>query len=390
MTSNHVHESRLENFGKRLASGIVLSVGVLFVFYKSPSIATSGITSLLVSMCLYEYSWLSVRIKASVLKGIPSNDIAVDYEKYVLKMIFPNWSRRPFIFASALSVMLSTAACALAIAAYQFIDEDILPHIFSTLLLPYIVIATFGTTLAVAFAPSFIAATMIIFSQVSFSFIVNNSLLCPVNETRCIFIIDSSFMIISGFFAMVILHLMTSKTIEAAAVSILLDILAFLYVVGFLQVLVNFVVFSTKSDSRKLFVVLLLSVWAADSGSYFTGNLLRICKYSRAHHLAPTISPNKDVEGTIGGVLFAIAMMFGAVYWTNFSRPVFDLLAMTIVGIIFGRLGDLFESMIKRAAGVKDSSSLIPGHGGIMDRIDALLFASVVYCVFNLNDRLFH
>jgi phosphatidate cytidylyltransferase len=98
--------------------------------------------------------------------------------------------------------------------------------------------------------------------------------------------------------------------------------------------------------------------------------------------LAPAISPKKTVEGAMGGILFGTAAMFaGGLRLFPAATPVILLLASaTVVGM--GIVGDLFESLLKRSAGVKDSSTLIPGHGGVLDRIDSWLFAGPVYYVF--------
>ncbi|KDO27878.1 hypothetical protein SPRG_07150 [Saprolegnia parasitica CBS 223.65] len=380
-------ESPRQNFVKRLVSGVTLASAVLVFFYASPNMATSGIASLVVAMCLYEFAWLSDRIKASLRKPLPASPTAIDHAQSLIGRVSPV-RHRPIALLAALSATI--LASALAVGAYYCIDVHIEPSAFQQLLLPYVAMATFGTSLAVLYAPSLVAATVIVIAQGSFSLVVCNSLLCPVAEARCVFIMDSSFMLIFGSCAMYLVHVLTATTTSEAVAAIVLDQLALIYVVGTSQILVNFVVFSADSETRKLIVVLLLTVWAGDSGSYLVGSVLRLYKYTTVRFLAPHLSPNKDIEGTVGGILFALSMMFLAVYLTGFSRPMVGNVLMTIVGFAFGRVGDLFESMIKRAAGVKDSSAMIPGHGGIMDRVDALLFASVVFCIFTMDNRLFH
>ncbi len=122
---------------------------------------------------------------------------------------------------------------------------------------------------------------------------------------------------------------------------------------------------------------LLLVVWFADIGAYFAGKALG------RHKLAPNISPGKTWEGALGGwvlvmLLASVAIGSGACAPNLFSRLAGEmgwlraLLAITIL-VAFSVVGDLFESLLKRQAGVKDSSGLLPGHGGVLDRIDALL-----------------
>jgi phosphatidate cytidylyltransferase len=97
------------------------------------------------------------------------------------------------------------------------------------------------------------------------------------------------------------------------------------------------------------------------------------------HPLAPTVSPKKTIEGAVGGVIFGTAAMVAGGHWL---LPLVDLPRLAVAGlavVVLGICGDLFESRLKRLANVKDSSSLIPGHGGVLDRIDALLFATPAF-----------
>jgi phosphatidate cytidylyltransferase len=121
--------------------------------------------------------------------------------------------------------------------------------------------------------------------------------------------------------------------------------------------------------------LLMLTVMVSDSAQYYTGRAFGRRK------LAATISPKKTIEGAAGGFVFGAACLAVAGSWwlPTLSTAVRLLLGLTVVAL--GIAGDLFESMLKRSAGVKDSSRLIPGHGGILDRIDALLFAAPVYYV---------
>jgi phosphatidate cytidylyltransferase len=115
-----------------------------------------------------------------------------------------------------------------------------------------------------------------------------------------------------------------------------------------------------------LFTVVL--VWVGDTAAYFVGRSIGRWK------MAPTISPNKTWEGAGANFLGAlfVAAVFG--YWTGIQPA--HMLAMAAVGSVAGQLGDLFESAWKRSAGVKDSGTILPGHGGMLDRIDALILAA--------------
>jgi phosphatidate cytidylyltransferase len=112
----------------------------------------------------------------------------------------------------------------------------------------------------------------------------------------------------------------------------------------------------------------LFIIWATDTGAYFIGRAIGKRK------LWPEISPNKTIEGSLGGVISALIV--AAVYYAiaDFDQTLTALLMMTVVLSVFGQIGDLVESAFKRHYGVKDSGKILPGHGGILDRFDSLLF----------------
>ena len=124
----------------------------------------------------------------------------------------------------------------------------------------------------------------------------------------------------------------------------------------------------TRMDGLIYVVFALLIVWTTDSGAYFTGR-----KFGKKK-LWPEISPNKTVEGVYGGVLAAIVFAFVLNWLFPFADSLLQLLFVTIAASIIGQFGDLAESAIKRHYHVKDSGTLLPGHGGILDRFDSLLF----------------
>ena len=121
-------------------------------------------------------------------------------------------------------------------------------------------------------------------------------------------------------------------------------------------------------------VMIILATWVCDTAAYVAGS------YLGKHKLMPRISPNKSVEGAVAGFVFAILAAYACHRWFIIGLYLRD--SLIIGGIVgsFGQYGDLFESMFKRDAGVKDTSSIIPGHGGGMDRFDSLtITAPVVY-----------
>jgi phosphatidate cytidylyltransferase len=132
-------------------------------------------------------------------------------------------------------------------------------------------------------------------------------------------------------------------------------------------------------QGRSATVLLIGTIVVSDSAQYYVGRMLG------KHRLAPSISPKKTIEGAIGGLVCASAfMVFVGARMLPFVgyRPLI-VLSLLVVGL--GICGDLFESRLKRAAGVKDSSSVIPGHGGVLDRIDALLLAVPPFYLFVRN-----
>jgi phosphatidate cytidylyltransferase len=131
----------------------------------------------------------------------------------------------------------------------------------------------------------------------------------------------------------------------------------------------------------KATLVLMATIVVSDSAQYYTGRA-----FGR-RPLAPAISPKKTIEGAIGGVLFGALFMVLAIAFVFPATPMLVRIVLGVLIVLLGIVGDLFESRLKREAGVKDSSSLIPGHGGVLDRIDALLFAIPLFYLMVLQAR---
>lgn len=123
---------------------------------------------------------------------------------------------------------------------------------------------------------------------------------------------------------------------------------------------------------RDLTVLLFWVVWLSDAGAYAIGSI-----WGR-HKLIPLISPGKTVEGAVGALAIAVAAALAARGWFFTALTAGDAIALGLLLGAFGMVGDLSESLMKRAAGIKDSGWLLPGHGGILDRTDSLLFAAPV------------
>jgi phosphatidate cytidylyltransferase len=147
-----------------------------------------------------------------------------------------------------------------------------------------------------------------------------------------------------------------------------------------------------RDDGKPLLLFLMVCVWAGDIAAFYLGRRFGRHKLSR-------LSPNKTWEGSLasvaGSILAGLAVVFTgellATYYGNtvlhIVEPIWQSVALAVIINLAAQLGDLLESAIKRGAGVKDSGTVLPGHGGVLDRIDALLLAApVLWCVLLLKD----
>src|ERR1019366_10288146 len=125
------------------------------------------------------------------------------------------------------------------------------------------------------------------------------------------------------------------------------------------------------TEGRLVAFTVLLTVWAADTFAYLAGRLLG------RHKLAPSLSPGKTWEGFVVGSLVGVFVSFVALYDTRHTYlTIWESVVLGLVVVLAAAAGDLFESMLKRDMQVKDTGRLLGGHGGVLDRIDALLFAA--------------
>ena len=131
-------------------------------------------------------------------------------------------------------------------------------------------------------------------------------------------------------------------------------------------------------DFKNPILLAVLPLWGGDTAGIFVG------KAFGKHLLAPTISPKKTIEGAVGNLLVCIAVAMPLGLWLGYYWR--DVLLCGVTAGVMGQFGDLFESAVKRYANVKDSGSLLPGHGGLLDRIDSLLFtAPIVYAILAIS-----
>ena len=132
------------------------------------------------------------------------------------------------------------------------------------------------------------------------------------------------------------------------------------------------------NDGGLLIISIFITLWVTDSAAYFLGTAFG------KHKLFPRVSPNKSWEGALAGFIFAIISM---VVLNTVLLAFISLTDALVIGVIiglFGQIGDLIESLLKRDAGVKDSSNIIPGHGGVLDRFDSLIFSSPLIFLYIL------
>jgi len=171
------------------------------------------------------------------------------------------------------------------------------------------------------------------------------------------------------FILFALLFLFRLKSIENAAREIACAVLAFIYIPLLMMHLV--LLRQTPFGIKWLFVIMLI-VMTNDTAAYYTGSAVG------KHRLYPRVSPKKSIEGALGGLCGSVAgtLIARATFFPQLS--IADALITAILIGIVGQTGDLFESLLKRSFGVKDSGNIIPGHGGVLDRLDSIIFAAPV------------
>jgi phosphatidate cytidylyltransferase len=173
---------------------------------------------------------------------------------------------------------------------------------------------------------------------------------------------------ITGFFlAFALLFLFRIRDITIAAREIAYVILGFIYI-PFL--LMHLVMLHQTTYGWQWLLVIMLIVMTNDSAAYYTGSAFG------KHRLYPLVSPKKSIEGALGGLVGSVVGTLLAKFTFFPQLPLADALITAVVIGILGQTGDLFESLLKRSFGVKDSGSSIPGHGGVLDRLDSIIFAA--------------
>ena len=195
--------------------------------------------------------------------------------------------------------------------------------------------------------------------------------------------VDAVHSIVSVFFLFVVglmvLTLFTRRPLVESLPSAGISSSALLLVAFPLSFAVRLHGFSFNGPKLLLFALVL--TWAGDTTAYFVGRAIG------KRPLAPHLSPKKTWEGSVGSMIGSLIVAWAFHYWIRI--PVGHLVAMAVIGNVAGQMGDLLESAYKRSAGVKDSGGLLPGHGGVLDRIDALILCIPViwYYLVLVNPR---
>lgn len=163
----------------------------------------------------------------------------------------------------------------------------------------------------------------------------------------------------------------TSKAFVDAAWSVL----AIAYIAIPIAML-NFVYIDNGSNSRLIVLAMFILIWLNDTGAYCVGSALG------RHKMFPRLSPKKSWEGFVGGLVCCLGAGAAFHYIINDTYSLMRWIGFGAMVCVFSTWGDLFESLLKRSHGIKDSGNIIPGHGGILDRIDSLLFVAVAAFIY--------
>lgn len=185
-----------------------------------------------------------------------------------------------------------------------------------------------------------------------------------LNYFKCPYTIN-----ITVVFMLIILSAEIFRTSEKNPVN------TFINISGFIYITVPFLLLFELDTEYRFIIYLMLMVWTNDIAAYFTGKCF-------GRHKLTSVSPNKTVEGSVAGIIFTILI---SIVFFIFNKDLININDAVVLGVltgIAGQAGDIFESLLKRFNNVKDSSSIIPGHGGVLDRFDSLIFSAPLMYVY--------
>lgn len=208
------------------------------------------------------------------------------------------------------------------------------------------------------------------FAKTSFFIFGFLNLVLPVYD----FVLMSQLGLVLSFIAVIVLSIIFHKRFSSVD-SVLIFISKFIMGLIYAAVLPALIIFVLKAQNGVLwFIALLAIVFSGDTGAFVFGSLFGKTK------IAPLLSPKKSLQGSLGGLLFSsLAGFVFSIIIPDVSALL--MIALGFMGGLLGQTGDFFESLIKRIAGVKDSGSVMPGHGGVLDRIDGVYLASPLFYI---------
>ncbi|GBC77304.1 Phosphatidate cytidylyltransferase [bacterium HR08] len=170
------------------------------------------------------------------------------------------------------------------------------------------------------------------------------------------------------------LSLFTAERFERVLPESAVTVAGVLYVAVCLGFLILLRVSTEARMAARLLSLFFLIIFAGDTAAYYVGRALG------RHKLAPRVSPGKTIEGAAGGVLGSVLAALGGKFWFFEALPIAHAIGLALILNAIGQIGDLVESMLKRGSNLKDAGRLLPGHGGILDRADSILFnAPIIY-----------
>ncbi|EGZ13797.1 hypothetical protein PHYSODRAFT_513317 [Phytophthora sojae] len=413
------------NVVQRILSAIILAPLVTAFLCISPAFATSTVCSFVASACSYEYACLSNRIRLRILtrlealEGILDEDDAdsrwsneirnrssftdlrsrqeEQEEEDIARVDAELRAQEPRLRCHAVSHLagcyfygndklaaacLSVVVCALSSTLFLLSVEHaqtLQTTEFYESRWYYSIATSYVAGFCACMAPDWSYALTVLVQYGVFTVLAMYSTGCPLNDFSCGIGLDPEVALLVGMLVLLLCRSAACRTRVEAFLSFMLDVLGLFYIAGTLSILVAFVDDERRLLYRELLIALLYIVWASDTGAYVTGKALELANYPYYNPLAAHLSKNKDYEGTVGAIVFGAGAMVVVSQVLDLPGSFALKTAFTVLAVVIGRLGDLFESLLKRAAGVKDSGKLIPGHGGMLDRIDALMFATLVF-----------
>ncbi|OQR84779.1 phosphatidate cytidylyltransferase [Achlya hypogyna] len=388
------------NLCQRVLSGLVLGAVVVLYLLYGPHAAPFYLCSFVVAICNYEYSWLAARIvhrwRHCLAGGLPSAPADFDGTACAIAGVACGYTK-------SVALLLSTLMAGVVTAGFVWVRHCAewysLPpaalHEFTI----FLGMSSWLTLYCAFLTPSWTAAVSLVLQQIFYSFSVLTKILCAVGQHHCFIPLGTNYVRIDVVLVLIAVHLPLSLNHEASAATkvdgilhTLLALVGYGYIVELMYPMSDLL--AQVDDGPHIALGFLAVVWGADTGAYFTGHLLQWLKPRRTHKLAAHISANKDIEGSVGGILLGVC---GVVLVDVFMRSADDdidgrptystrlgwRVGFAVVGASISRYGDLFASLLKRLAGVKDTGTLIPGHGGLLDRVDALLFVSATFALYH-------